>query len=423
MAKRKKVSKPSRDYPLFAHAAGQWAKKIDGKLVYFGVLATPELARERYDNFRKGKGKVTDSELAEMSAPGEITLEVLCNRFLASKLALVENSELSRRTLEDYTATCERLISALGFETVVTQISIDRFKELRSALAKSRGHVTLTNELQRIRSVFKFAYDEELIAAPIRLATSLKPPTRKSIRIEKSAKPKKLFSAAEIRQILASTGVQLRAMALLGINAGFGNSDIATLPDSVIDLKSGWLNYPRPKTGASRRAWLWPETVEALKAVLAERPEATSDDASGCVFITRWGSRWVHLAEAGTYVDSVGREYRKLLLRLKLKRPGINFYSLRHCFETVAGECLDQPAIDLVMGHSEDRNDMGANYRQDISDDRLQRVSQTVRKWLWPAGSEAAQLTIDAQAATEDEGQKPETPAVPKPGGKRTSKK
>ena len=66
--------------------------------------------------------------------------------------------------------------------------------------------------------------------------------------------------------------------------------------------------------------------------------------------------------------------------------PDINgnraFYSLRHTFETQAGESRDQPAVDLVMGHSD--SSMAANYRHGISDQRLQDVVNVVRSWLWP---------------------------------------
>jgi hypothetical protein len=42
---------------------------------------------------------------------------------------------------------------------------------------------------------------------------------------------------------------QLRAMILLGINCGLGNSDCAGLSHSHLDLERGWLDYPRVKTG------------------------------------------------------------------------------------------------------------------------------------------------------------------------------
>ena len=39
--------KPGKSYdgfPLFAHATGQWAKKIRGRLVYFGQWSDPDVA-------------------------------------------------------------------------------------------------------------------------------------------------------------------------------------------------------------------------------------------------------------------------------------------------------------------------------------------------------------------------------------------
>jgi integrase len=56
-----------------------------------------------------------------------------------------------------------------------------------------------------------------------------------------------------------------KAIILLAINGGIGNSDIGNLLFSDIDLVSGWIDCPRPKTGLPRRIPLWNETVSALK--------------------------------------------------------------------------------------------------------------------------------------------------------------
>lgn len=79
--------------------------------------------------------------------------------------------------------------------------------------------------------------------------------------------------------------------------------------------------------------------------------------------------------------DPVGKEFTKLLVSLKLKRPGLSFYALRHTFETIGGDSRDQVAVDQIMGHA--RDDMASVYRKRINDQRLRAVADHVHHWLF----------------------------------------
>ena len=124
------------------------------------------------------------------------------------------------------------------------------------------------------QSSFATPLEAELIDRPVKFGPEFKPPSKKAVRRSRQAKGSRMFTAAELRQMIAAAGVPLKAMLLLAINGGMGNNDIGLLPLAAIDLKGGWLDYPRPKTAIQRRVPLWPETVEALRAAIKHTPLA-----------------------------------------------------------------------------------------------------------------------------------------------------
>ncbi len=383
-----KPIKPRPDFPLFPHATRRWAKKVRGRLHYFGPWDDPDgaLAKwlEQKDDLLAGRKPRTPSD--------DLTLGELCNRFLSSKRNLLDAGELSPRTWRDYYDCCETLVESFGKNRAVEDLAGDDFEKLRGELAKRRGAVSLGNEIQRVRTIFKYAFDEVLLDRPVRFGTVFKKPSRKMMRRAKQESGDRTLEASELLTILDAAQQPLRAMILLGLNCGFGQSDVASLPLDAIDLDGGYIDFPRPKTAVFRRCPLWPETVTALREALAERPAAKDEADARLVFITKYGNRWVRSrdrAEGGAViVDSVGLEFRKLLDALELKRRG-SFYNLRHTFRTVADASKDQPALDCIMGHADES--MAARYREGVGDERLQAVVGVVRAWLWPAESKAGQ--------------------------------
>src|SRR5215471_1985272 len=86
-----KPAKPYTDFPLFPHAAGVWAKKIRGKLHYFGPCSDPDGALAKYleqkDALHAGRKPRPD--------PDALTVKDAANAFLNHKKALLETGELS----------------------------------------------------------------------------------------------------------------------------------------------------------------------------------------------------------------------------------------------------------------------------------------------------------------------------------------
>jgi len=385
-----KPNKPYLDFPLFAHAAGQWAKKIRGKMHYFGAWADPDAALKKYleqkDALHAGRKPRPDTE--------GLTVKEAANAFLNAKGELRDAGELSPRTWAEYKAMADELVAHLGRARLVSDLDPDDFASLRNKLAKKWGPHRLKKAIQYIRSIFKHAYDADLIDRPVRFGPGFKRPSMKTLRFHRAEQGPKLFTAEEVRNLInAAAGGPLKAMILLGVNCGFGNADCGQLPVSALDLERGIIDFPRPKTGIPRRCVLWPETIQALKEALTRRPEPKGEEHTGLVFVTKYGGCWAKDEDPGV----ITKEMRKLLNNLGINGHR-NFYCLRHTFRTVADEAKDQPAADFIMGQEVPH--MSSVYRERIGDERLKAVTDHVRKWLFgepppkpapPTGTEPAQ--------------------------------
>lgn len=387
-----KPPKPYPDFPLGPHNNGRWQKRIRGKLHYFGrwgriVKGTMERlpgdgVQEALQEYEEQREALYAGRTPRVKGDG-LTIKDLCNGFLRAKLRQVEAGEIAARTFTEYRNITDRLVSTFGKERLVDDLAAEDFERLRSSMARQWGPVRLGNAIQYTRSVFKYGYEAALIDKPMRFGPQFKKPSKSVLRRHRVAGGKRLFEPTEIRALLDAASPQVKAMILLGINAGFGNSDVANLPQSAVELDAGWIDFPRPKTGIERRCPLWPETVKALQAAIAERPVPKDAADADLVFVTRFGKRWVRTeGEKSTPINSVGHEFGKLMRQLQINgRRGLGFYSLRHSFRTIADATKDFPAVRLIMGHADGSID--DVYRESIEDARLRDVAHYVRAWLF----------------------------------------
>lgn len=362
-----KAKKPRPDFPLFPHATGRWAKKVRGRLIYFGKTADDPRGEAALNRWLDEKDDLLAGRTprSRSSAP---TVADVCDAFLVHKAELVDSGELAERTFGAYKITTDILVGKFG-NHVAAELRSDDFQALRSKLARRFSPIPLANHIQVVRSVFKFGYDSELLDKPVRFGPSFRKPAAKVIRKARTANGPKRFTAEQIRTALDCATVNMRAMILLAINGGLGNGDLAAMPIKAIDLKTGWLDYPRPKTGVPRRIPLWPETKDAIREVREARP----DTDSPLLFIGRRGQDYIGNNRGYRVHQEAARVFKNAGIE------GRTFYDLRRTFQTVAEGARDLSAVQAVMGHAAGSGD----YRQGVDDDRLRAVCEYVRAWLW----------------------------------------
>jgi integrase len=367
---------------------GNWARRVEGVL----VRVDGDGAKEAEAAYNAVREDLHAGRTPRVKSDG-LTVKELCNHFLTAKLRKKDAGEMGLRTFNDYKGVTDQLVASFGANRLVDDLAADDFAALRATMAKNWGPVRLANAITRVKSVFKYGTDNGLVERTIRYGSEFGKPDKAVMRRHRAAQPAKMFEAAELRTLidgallagesgpeLVKPDPALRAMILLGINCAFGNTDCAALTFEALDLDGGWGVYPRAKTGIARRCPLWPETVAALREAIAARPEPRDEADRERVFLTSRGNAYIHTT--GDYhKDQVAVQFTRLLGRLDAHRRGVGYYALRHTFRTVADELRDQPAIDLIMGHTDPS--MAAHYRERIEDARLRAVADHVRKWVF----------------------------------------
>ena len=147
----------------------------------------------------------------------------------------------------------------------------------------------------------------------------------------------------ELEKLFAVAGVVDTALLLLGLNCGFGNTDIGTLKLCDVDLDAATVSHPRPKTGVERNFYLWPEMVDVLRTYIKNyRGKPVNEKVAELVFVGKRGNPlcWEQIDENGNYKrsDSIKVRFRRLYEKAGLKRPyGRGYYSMRHTFATLIG--------------------------------------------------------------------------------------
>jgi hypothetical protein len=155
-------------------------------------VATPDAALTKYleqkDALHAGRLPRPDAEA--------LTVKELSNAFRNHKRDLMDSGELSPRRWAQYKETCVLLVERLGEQRLVSDLGPDDFAALRGHLAWHWKPLSLSNFIQQVRELFKYAADNDLITRPVPYGEGFMRPSKKTQRIEKARQGVKLFTLA-----------------------------------------------------------------------------------------------------------------------------------------------------------------------------------------------------------------------------------
>lgn len=363
------MGKPYKTFPLTMNPNGQWSKKFKGDVYYFGVHANPDAALRRFElewpEILAGRPRSRHSE--------SLTVLDAVNYFLGHSLERFRHGDLAATTYGDYVTTCQKILDLLGKHNAVSRLTPSDFEKMRLKVRSMYSPSRTTKVIAVVRMVFKHAVAYEHLEKLPRYGPAFKGAKKRDVRLHREDSQKKLLTRDEVAALIAAADPQWRAIVLLCMNSGMGNSDIARVRQK--NISDGVMQMARGKTGVSRSVPLWPETIEAI-AVLNRK-------WNDLLFVSSRGTQLIRPSTKGGVTDLTIEGFRRLAVAAGIHRKGMGMYWIRHTFQTVAEGSRDFPAVSAIMGHTD--SSMSAVYREEVSRERLQAVTDHVRAWLLSA--------------------------------------
>lgn len=347
------TAKPTPTFPLTPRSDGRFTKRINGTLHTFGRRGDWRKALDDYlavaRSLHAGRKAQRPSQVA-----ANITVRQLVNRYLDARKADMLAEHLNPRTWADYQTFLMAFAKFVGPGLPALELDTEHIDRWADHLRKLKtGSRRFNGARAHLFAFLRYCFAAPWIPA-FPFGVGFKRAARGTIR---AAKKNKLVKPEHLRVLIEAADIQLRAMILLGVNGGFGNTDCANLPRAAVDLDKGIISYARIKTGIARTVPLWPVTVHAIRVVMLAR------HADELVFRTRHGNLWVRTTfnanSKPVPKDSIAQAFADLLNSVcetssrKTYREiykGVGFYALRHTFITYANEVRDSDARRHITG-------------------------------------------------------------------------
>ena len=344
----------SDKFPLTLHPTGQYCKRVNGKLYYFG--SDKNYALERY--LSQASYLHGNKEQIQKKSDGDMTLKELCNLYLQYQYLKVQANSLTARHHNEQIASLKKFMSFLGQSRKIDEISTLDLQSYRRKLQQTYSTAHRMNlHISIMKAMFHWAKKNEVLNSI---------PNIDAVSRGKIIHKQRLtFLSEDIRQLLDTADIKMQAMIWLGINCGFGCTDCAELKWSNLDFINGRVKLARNKTGILRDLPLWPETIEGIKRIPIK---------GKLVFYTSRGNPFVRtiLKTDGngnskySTQNSITRKFSRLMKKVGFEVPkGTGFYTLRRTAATIAAQSGDPFAVQRLLGHADLQ--MATRYVQDVS--------------------------------------------------------
>lgn len=358
----------SDKFPLTLHPTGQYCKKINGKIHYFGTNK-----KQALDNYLEQATYLHGGPaLAQKTSNGNMGLKQLCDLYLEYQHSKVLAGNLSARHYTDQMGSLSKLMSFLGKGRRIKGISTLDLQNYKRQLQGAYGSAHRLNlHIGAMKAMFHSARRNDILQNIPNIDAVSK---GKIVHQEMY-----IFTSEQIKKLLFVANPKMRAMIWLGLNCGFGCTDCARLKWKDLDLESSRVRLARNKTGVPRNLPLWPETIQALKKV---------PRSGQLVLYTAEGHPWVRTllkikkdkGRRYTSVNAVTSMFARLLKKARINAPkGTGFYTFRRTAATLAARSGDPFAVQRLLGHVDLTT--ATRYVQDISE-QTDRVIENSRKYV-----------------------------------------
>lgn len=380
-AQARKPTKPYPTFPLTPHARGGWVKRYKGR-VYSIPCPNPKQALERWHQMARD----IDAGLPlRATEPPEVArVSSIFDRYMTER-----TGHVAPATLRDYRDAANDALDCWGDNKAVTDLKPDHFTRLARIWGKRMGSHAMGRNIQAIRTMFKYAANQNWIDAQPRYGVVFVKP----LTTRKQGKP---FTVSEAARIVACAVGRdyLEPCLLMMLNGGFTTRDCSELPISAVDLDKALIIFPRPKMARRRPidrvVTLWPETVEALREWMTTH----APGPGGRVFVTREGS------PVGDG-NALGQLFERLLKDMVMEHRGSSW--LRHLHATLANELEKPAAKSRLMGHR--LAGLDEVYVDAVEHERIKFVTDHLRRRLW-FGASATSTPAPAAAGADDSSRK-----------------